>query len=638
MKSTIYADPNEPVLQFAAQELKSHLTKMSRADYEITNDSAGADFTLSVANPGSKRNDEFSIKSSDRRVLLSGSNVRSVLFAVYRYLRELGFRWIRPGQDGEIRPQQGETVIDDLDINEKASYKYRTLCIEGACSFEHVRDLIDWGTKHFLSGYFIQFDYATCFWERWYKHEESPCMPGNPDFSIEDAKEILNRLIPEIEKRGLLFERMGHDWTCRTIGVTGEGWTSRKEDLSPDQQAMLAEVNGKRELWGDIALNTNLCYSSEAVQEKMVREIVDYTRNHPNLDLLHFWLADGVNNHCECSGCIDSRPADLYVQLLNKLDQALTRENLSTRIVFLIYVDLLWPPLQNKLENPDRFVLMFAPISRSYMESFDQVVIPDSKLPIYKKNKLEFPRNVGINLQFLQKWQEMFKGDCFDFDYHMLWTVNNDLCNINLARVLHRDIRYLSELGMHGFNSCQIQRLSFPHNLMLDVLATTLWNKTTEFDQTFQESMQQTFGEDAKSAGEFFVNVSKLWQPFYDPVYLPERDDQRIEEGLRNIPQIRQLIQGLSLLVGKDRTTEPHPIQQSWKYLGCYLDLLQLLLPAFDAYLKTEKVLCKSLFEKAFAWLWEHEPQLHAVLDVYELINVLRWRINELFEEKSGVV
>ena len=65
------------------------------------------------------------------------------------------------------------------------------------------------------------------------------------------------------------------------------------------------------------------------------------------------------------------RPADWYVRMLNEMDAAFTAHDISGKIVFLAYVDLLWAPEQEQLANPDRFILMFAPITRSYSRSYD---------------------------------------------------------------------------------------------------------------------------------------------------------------------------------------------------------------------------------------------------------------------------
>ena len=59
------------------------------------------------------------------------------------------------------------------------------------------------------------------------------------------------------------------------------------------------------------------------------------------MDYLHVWLADTHNNLCECEDCCKTTLSDQYVELLNEIDRRLTQEGLKTRIVFLLYQELL---------------------------------------------------------------------------------------------------------------------------------------------------------------------------------------------------------------------------------------------------------------------------------------------------------
>ena len=88
----------------------------------------------------------------------------------------------------------------------------------------------------------------------------------------------------------------------------------------------------------DVYKRQNLCYSNPKVREIITDEIVDYLKNHPWINALHFWLADGSNNNCECDECKKALPSDFYVKMLNELDAKLSAADLSTKIVFLIYV------------------------------------------------------------------------------------------------------------------------------------------------------------------------------------------------------------------------------------------------------------------------------------------------------------
>ncbi len=66
----------------------------------------------------------------------------------------------------------------------------------------------------------------------------------------------------EMKKRGLIHHAVGHGWTCEPFGISGLGWEEQEYTLSPQVTCSLALVNGKREIWKGVALNTNLCYSN----------------------------------------------------------------------------------------------------------------------------------------------------------------------------------------------------------------------------------------------------------------------------------------------------------------------------------------------------------------------------------------
>lgn len=80
--------------------------------------------------------------------------------------------------------------------------------------------------------------------------------------------------------------------------------------------------------------------------------MADYALNHRDISILHIWLADNYNNICECSACRARSQTDWYVMLLNEIDERLTALGLDTRLAFLIYFELLWPPVTQHLRTP----------------------------------------------------------------------------------------------------------------------------------------------------------------------------------------------------------------------------------------------------------------------------------------------
>src|SRR5690606_36931864 len=60
--------------------------------------------------------------------IIAGANPRSVLLGVYRFLTEVGCRWVRPGAEGEIIPRRDVAALS-AKLQEKPSYRHRGICI-----------------------------------------------------------------------------------------------------------------------------------------------------------------------------------------------------------------------------------------------------------------------------------------------------------------------------------------------------------------------------------------------------------------------------------------------------------------------------------------------------------------------------
>ena len=169
------------------------------------------------------------------------------------------------------------------------------------------------------------------------------------EFSLEKAAEISLLIDKELQKRSLKHHRVGHGWTCSVLNQNTLGWVEADNTLDKSQLLLTALLNGERGFFGGIPINTNLCYSNPDVVESFAEKVVAYAKKHPEADYLHVWLADAANNHCECENCQKSIPTDLYVRILNRIDALLTEKKLKTKIVFLIYEELLWAPQKEEI-------------------------------------------------------------------------------------------------------------------------------------------------------------------------------------------------------------------------------------------------------------------------------------------------
>ena len=595
---------DHPTVIFAASEIKRILKCMDPSlDIETVSGSYNAeDNVLWVGLIGTTTdeiNDTVKIDVKGSKGIITGSNIRSVLISAYRFLKELGCRFVRPGANGEIIP---EKRIEDLSVSvcETASYPHRGVCIEGSVTYDNVLDMIDFLPKVGMNEYFIQFMVPTEFFARWYEHRGStvlkPEWQGNYDARSLVA-EMTVSLEKEIKKRSLRYHKAGHGWTCEPFGISGEGWDKDKTVLSDKQREVLAEVGGKRELWGGVALNTNLCYSNDDVRNKVTDSITEYAANNPHIDVIHFWLADDFNNHCECENCIKKRPSDWYFKILNELDEKMSARGINTKIVFLIYVDLLWEPETERFNNPERFILMFAPITRNYGQNYGDFLTYKGELPTYVRNRLQMPASLSQNIEHLRSWQALFKGDSFDFDYHLMWAHVGDIGYEKAARNLFCDMKDLSKIGLGGMVSCQIQRCFYPTALPFLSMAAALWDNSADFDALADDYYNTVFGGKAAA-------VRRAMKALSDSCHMYENTVPVWDEA--------------KALKARDMLAEVNAGTELSAYTE-YLDLVFALFKSFDSNDKDSILKARtSLFE----WLWQNETALQPVLDAQNTVGV----------------
>lgn len=598
----MYLDDNvRQVAAFAEQELERYLTLMSCQEKAIA-------FRKGVALTveGNAPDDEIWIEVRSGKGSIRGSNGRSLLFAVYRFLREAGCRFIKPGRDGEYIP-----ASDPMDavvrLHEKASHPCRGISIEGANSLENILDLIDFLPKLSMNSYFIQFKIPFTFFDKWYRHVDNPYLPACP-VTVEDTGDFEILIRREIARRDLELHAVGHGWTSEVLGKQGYGWdASRYPELSEEVKPLAAQVGGKRGLFNNISLDTNLCYSNPLAADRLVDDICTYALDNPDIDFLHVWLADHFNNFCECEQCIRKRPSDQYISLLNRVDEALTKAGNSVRICFLAYFDLLWPPLTERLANPKRFVLLFAPITRTYQRAFlSEELVKPVACPPFSYNRLSFPETPAEHLSFLREWRKSFGGEAVLFDYHYMWYSFFDLGESQISRVLSEDIGQLQGFGFSGMISCQTNRSGMPSGLGLRVLARKLWNKNEDFHELAAEYYAEAYGDLADEVSLFLEKLSILcYPPMLREGLTPTAEHAK---GFAMILELASKFERLALAKMSEHTGV---FQRMWKLLNftCKLAKGLAYLYLHHAAGDREAVLAQWYRVKAFVQLTECDVQ-----------------------------
>lgn len=555
---------------------------------------------------------------------IAGSNDRSVLIGVYRLLHEWGIRWIRPGENGTYIPEKA--TYSDVSIHEAADRRHRTMCIEGAVTLENVLDMIEWLPKVGMNGYYIQFDDAFIFFDRWYGHRKNPFKEPEV-FTEEMAVEYVKKMTREIKKRGLLLQRMGHGWTCEPFGVKNNGWDPVDPDTIPQQyKDLCAMVGGKRYVYNDSPVATQLCYSNPYVIEKMTSAVIEYIEKNPEADIIHFWLGDFPNNTCECPECTKYHFSDYYMNMFNVIAREFKKRGWKNKIVCSVSGNKSNPPIHEKIEFSENLIMMFAPISRTFGESFPNE-FKIKEIPPYKPNAYSLPRSVDENLTSLYVWEQFCPdGDVVDFDYHLMWDHILDAGGECIAKVLHQDIKNFTGLGINGLISCQLQRNAFPTSIAMTTMAKTLWNINTDFNDVKKELYTACFGEeDCDTLCNYFATLSKGFDIGAIRSQVPV-DREQFKADMRAAVKAMEDIEGL---ISSRLSTETDACRKaSWELLELHRQIYLILGRGIVIRLDGDIEGGNKLRDESVELAWKLEDKIQPVLDTMFYYAMTNERIN----------
>lgn len=607
---------DDSTLHFCATELNYYLKKIDFTTSIFFNANTQNAFPIYLSTQDAcahTLDDSYQIHCTTKSIHLLGSNKRSVLLATYKLLYLLGCRFLQPGKQYEYIPQKDLSSFLPCYIHNQtytASLRHRGVCIEGANALENVLDFIDWLPKLGYNSFFMQFKLPYAFFERWYKHTFNPLL-SSQDLTEKQLESFLETIESELKKRDLLYHKVGHGWTCEPLGLKDFGWQKVDVTLEDNKKDWLALIKGKRAFWHGIPTNTNLCYSNSDVQQAFINNIVDYAAKNPSIDYLHVWLADEYNNVCECAKCQDTLLSDQYIAMLNTLDEALTEAGLSTKIVFLLYQELLWPPLHEVFHNHDRFTLMFAPISRTFEKSYEDCSIPDT-IPAYKRNQITLPQSLEENLAFLQKWQTKWDSDSFVYDYPLGRAHYGDLGYINISKIISQDIKTLKTLHLNGYISCQELRVAMPHSLPNYIMGLTLFDTDTDFNTIATDYFYHLYGKDGAYYQDYFTTISNLFSCDYFNGKGPRISTTIAANCLKAIEHTK------AFTIHTAEETHPYCTNK----LRFHINYVHLLATALYHLSLGEVEKAQTAYTHFITYIQTNEPFFQDALDVYRVIEV----------------
>lgn len=521
----IYTVTSNPVVDFSAQELKKYLRMMMPRCGEITvqyKPDAQDGFRLGLmAELGldtseaqdPELDDILHIDTDAQGGIIAGNNPRSVLLAVYKYLTLNGCRWLFPGVDGEFIPIKG---IEPVCYHKMADCRYRGQCNEGAESQQAMLETIDFTPKVGMNVYMLEFDIPKIYYDAYYEHRCNDSNREPEPVSSDTVLQWKRACEVEIAKRGLQFHDMGHGWNAESFGISSVGgWT--RDDANPvpeEARQYLALIDGKRDLFRGVALNTNFCMSNAKARSIVTKTVCNYAQLNTHVTYLHVWLADYQMNNCECENCRVKRPSDWYVVLLNEIDEELTRRNLPTRVVFCVYSDTAYEPTCEYIKNPSRFTMLLGAISRSYTYSVEKdPTVPELKPFILNKSaRLDSMEEYIVRANL---WRNFAPCNSFAYEYHFWKHQFYAPGVLSFAKRLVEDVDSYRANGFDGIVQDGSQRCFFPNGFSFYCYSQKLFDTGVTLEALKEDYFRHAYGDQWQTVLEYLETVDRLMPQRY---------------------------------------------------------------------------------------------------------------------------
>jgi len=295
--------------QWAAQDLASHLKRISGADITIVSEAKPLPATAIVLGDGDAARslgvtidrdrlapEGFVIRAVGERVVIAGGRERGTLYGVYSLLESLGCRWWYPG--ASTIPSLRTVSIPDTDVTELPALEYRDV-LYGEMDDSDAAQL--WRVRNKINGGF---------------YKRMPAKYGG----------------------AYAFMQLVHSY----------GRLAPANKYFADHPEYFALKRGKR-------VNSQPCFSSEGMVKVMTEAILRERAAHPAYR--HFTIGQNDNNnYCECEGCQQLAKqyglSGMQIDFAQRIARRVRESYPDIRINVPAYSWSRQPPLGGKL--PDR--------------------------------------------------------------------------------------------------------------------------------------------------------------------------------------------------------------------------------------------------------------------------------------------
>ena len=359
LDASIEFDPAQPALQHAADELQTHLRAAAEG---WPRDQQEADRDLSeVAQPqpritvraGAAPTDGFELTITTHAIEIAGDSPRGALNGVYWLLEQLGFLWVRPGEQG-TRFVRGKSVAPG-EYKQTPLFPRRTLILGNDALHDDWPDWLEFASRNRYNSVFFH-DTPPSAWDR------------------QGAKRPTSAEELAADGRGWLFERWETDGPAITEAAVRRGITLQFG--GHHLPALLPrELFAEHPDWfpmraGNRDVRYNLCTSSAGAMAEVRRRAREFFQRFAGAQVYHLWADDITGGGwCECPECDGLSPSDQALRATNVVAEALADVWPAASVAHLAYHDTIAPP---EAGGPAPNVsALYAPRNRNYAFAID---------------------------------------------------------------------------------------------------------------------------------------------------------------------------------------------------------------------------------------------------------------------------
>ena len=556
MTYQVFADSSLPAVLLAAEEL----VKYGKGAFVRTEVPAEAHIVLHPDHTDNVQ-DSFSLKSSDNKLWITGSNARSVLYGVYKYLKMHGFAFLYPGEEGEIIPENPAFTIEGFDLTEKADRTFRGLAYrpfyqgdESLCqkTMKEAFDLISFMAKNQYNLYFMEgYDvirpgdrYSVIDGNHVIQHVEYLLS----DKTWEERKAIAEtqyQVVEEARKHGFLIERGGHGWN---YGVPEH--YAVNHHISVEEAKKILKAKGKINETAEVAVSTwfQICLGKEEIREIYADHIISFLMEHRGeMDIASIWMGDGFDNKCQCEECIKQPFSDLYLDIFRRV--ALKAKKVMPELILecLIYFESLEPPTKNWLEGLDNVILNYAVWAQCYFHHLDdpECRLPDW-IPDYRNNRTHDRKHDKRLINYDQHmpyegWRKVIgnSNKCLVFNYITLgqYPLDRHFMSYDVRPLFDYSLGDFDRFNIDGMVDCQCHSSwDKPANLQLYGAGRMLWNKNDCDPKVIRKELFEKLYEDKAPQVEAFCDkvfaLMTSFGPWHTPLYRDKAKWAAYHEGI----------------------------------------------------------------------------------------------------------